>query len=419
MSLTALNEKRGELVTQARAALDEIKANTDEARSAELEARHDKIMADFDKIEADIAREERVAKIERETEERAAKQRPNMGEGEGRGSDEPAKPEYRDAFIALARAGFDPQELTAEQRAVIKAGVIAKVEGRAQSTTAGAGGYTVPTELAAIVDKTLKMWGPMYDEAICTVLNTSGGNPLDFPKTDDTAVAAAQHTEAGAMTDDGGVDVTFTKMTLGAFAYDTEWVQISMEIMQDSAINIEQFIGELLGERLARRVNTELTTGDGTGDPLGIVAASAAGKTSASTTAFTADEIIDLLHSVDPAYRASPKARFMFNDTTLGSIRKLKQGDGSYLWTMGDIREGVPGRLLGVPYSINQAMVNAATGTKPIVFGDFGKYYVRKVGSPVIGVRREYYWPNIGLAGIVRLDGDLIQTAAVKHLVMA
>src|SRR5690606_11571433 len=182
--------------------------------------------------------------------------------------------------------------------------------------------------------------------------------------------------------------------------------QISMELLQDSAIDIEQFIGELLGERLARRVNSELTVSDGTGDPLGIVAASAAGKTATSQTAITADEIIDLMHSVDPAYRASPKARFMFNDTTLAAIRKLKQGDGSYLWTMGDIREGVPGRLLGAPYSVNQAMASPATGTKPIVFGDFSKYYVRKVGAPVIGVRREYYWPNIGLAGIVRLDGD-------------
>lgn len=416
MSLTALQEQRGRLVTQAREALDEINTNTDESRAAELEQRHDAIMSEFDGVEAKIAREERQARIEATAEEARAKGRPDMGSGAVPGADEVEKPSYRDAFVALARAGFNPQEITDEQRAVIKAGV---AEFRAQSTTAGAGGYTVPTDLAAVVDKTLKMWGPMYDEAICTVLNTSGGNPLDFPKTDDTAVAAAQHTEAGAMTDDGGVDATFTKMTLGAFAYDTEWVQVSMEIMQDSAINIETFIGELLGERLARRVNTELTTGDGTGDPLGIVAASAAGKTSASTTAFTADEIIDLLHSVDPAYRASPKARFMFNDTTLAAIRKLKQGDGSYLWTMGDIREGVPGRLLGVPYSINQACATAATGTKPIVFGDFGKYYVRKVGSPVIGVRREYYWPNIGLAGIVRLDGDLIQTAAVKHLVMA
>jgi HK97 family phage major capsid protein len=175
----------------------------------------------------------------------------------------------------------------------------------------------------------------------------------------------------------------------------------------------------LLGERLARRVNSELTVGDGTGDPLGIVAASAAGKTSADVANFTADEIIDLVHSVDPAYRASPKCRFQFNDNSLAKIRKLKDGSGMYLWQMGDIRVGEPGRLLGFNYSVNQAMVNAATGTKPIIFGDHSKYFVRKVGSPVIGVRREYYWPNIGLAGIVRLDGDLIQTSAVKHLVLA
>lgn len=418
MSLTVLNEQRGRLVTQAREALDEIKSNTDESRSAELEARHDAIMADFDKLEANIKREERIAALEANEAEARAKQRPNM-QGEARGSDEPAKPEYRDAFIELARAGFNPQEISAESRAALKAGVVSKLESRAQSTTAGAGGYTVPTELAAVVDKTMKAWGPMYDEAICTVLNTSGGNPLDFPKTDDTAVAVAQHSEGAAMTDDAGVDVTFTKMTLGAFAYDTEWVQISMEIMQDSAINIEQFIGELLGERLARRVNSELTVGDGTGDPLGIVAASPLGKTAVSTTAFTADELIDLLHSVDPAYRASPKARWQFNDTTLAAIRKLKGGDGQYIWSMGDIQNGEPGRLLGYNYSVNQALVNAATGTKPIIFGDHSKYLVRKVGSPVIGVRREYYWPNIGLAGIIRLDGDLLQTSAVKHMLMA
>ena len=420
MSLTQLNEKRGELVTQARAALDEIKSNTDESRAAELETRHDAIMADFDKIETDIAREERQAKIEKIAEEARAKDRPDMGGTQASGQDAPAKPEYRDAFIALARAGFDPQEISPEMRAVLKAGVT-KFEERAQTAgTTTAGGYTVPTDLAATVDKTLKAWGPMYDEAICTVLNTSGGNPLDFPTVDDTARVVAQHTEAGAMTDDGGEDVVFGKLTLGAFAYDTEWLQISMELLQDSAINVETFIGELLGERLARRVNVELTTGDGTGDPQGIVVASTAGKTAALTTAFTADEIIDLLHSVDPAYRASPKARFMMHDTVLAAVRKLKDGDGTYIWSMGDIRSGVPGTLLGNPYSVNQAMSSAfTTGQKLILYGDFSKYYVRKVGSPVIGVRREYYWPNIGLAGIVRLDGDLIQTGAVKHLKLA
>lgn len=417
MSLTALQEQRGRLVTQAREALDEIKANTDESRAAELEARHDAIMADFDKLEAKIAKEERLAEIEARLEEARAARRPNMA-GETAAVAASEAPTYREAFIALARSGFDPQELSAEQREVIKAG-LAKVEGRAQTTVVGAGGYTVPTDLARVIDKTLKMWGPMYDEDICTVINTASGNAIDFPKVDDTAIAVAQHAEATAMTDDGGVDATFTKMTLNAFAYDTEWVQVSMELLQDSAVDIEQFIGGLLGERLARRVNTELTTGDGNGDPNGIVTASTLGKETTSATAITADEIIDLLHSVDPAYRQSPKARFMFNDSVLAAVRKLKAdgATGEYIWQMGDIRTGAPGTLLGHAYSVNQAMASTLqAGAKAMLFGDFSKYYVRKVGSPVIGVRREYYWPNIGMAGIVRLDGDLIQTGAVKHL---
>jgi HK97 family phage major capsid protein len=420
MNLTQMQEKRGELVTQAREALDEISSNTDEARAAELDQRHDKIMADFDKIEASIAREERQAKIEKIAEEARAASRPNLGVEETRGADEVKRLEYRDAFIELARAGFDPQAIGEEARAVIKAGVTT-IEGRAQTFgTNSAGGYTVPTDLAATVDKTLKMWGPMYDEAICTVLNTASGNAIDFPTTDDTTVTVSQHAEAVAMTDDGSKDVVFAKMTLNAFDYDTSWVQISMELLQDSAIDVESFIGELLGERLARRVNTELTTGDGTGDPNGVVVASSLGKTAALTTAFTADEVIDLLHSVDPAYRASPKARFMMHDTVLAAVRKLKDGQGQYIWSMGDIRTGAPGALLGNPYSVNQAMASAfTTGQKLIIYGDFSKYFVRKVGAPVIGVRREYYWPNIGLAGIVRLDGDLIQTTAVKHLKLA
>lgn len=419
MSLTALNEQRGRLVTQAREALDEINKNTDESRSAELEQRHDKIMAEFDALEAKIEREERMAAIEARAEETRAKERPNMGGGEARGQDEGRKVEYREAFYEMLKVGGDVNALDAEVRNVLKAGR-ESVEFRAQTAgTTTAGGFTVPVELQNVLDKTLAMWGPMYNEDICTVINTSSGNQLTIPTVNDTATAVAKHTEATALTDDGGVDVVFGQKTLDAYAYDTEWVQFSYELVQDSIFNVEQVLGELLGERIARRVNTELTTGDGTGDPNGVVTASSAGKTAASTTAFTSDEIIDLLHSVDPAYRASPKARWMFNDTTLAAIRKLKDGSGMYIWQMGDIRTGEPGSLLGYNYSVNQAMVNAATGTKPIIFGDFSKYWVRKVGAPVLGVRREYYWPDLGIAGIVRLDGELLQSTAVKHLVMA
>lgn len=421
MSLTQLQEERGRLVTQAREALDEIKTNTDEARAAELEARHDAIMADFDKVEAKIEREERLAQIEARLEEQRAKGRPNMGAGEARGEADQGKAlDYRQAFIELARNGFDVQEVSPEARAIIRSGVT-KFEERAQTAgTNSAGGFTVPTELQAVIDKTLKIWGPMYDEAICTVINTSGGNPLTFPTTDDTGRATAKHTEAGAMTDDGGEDAVFGSMTLNAFAYNTEWVQLSMELLQDSAVDIEAYLGELLGERLARRVNTELTVGDGNGDPNGIVTASTAGRTAAATGAIVADDLIDLQHSVDAAYRASPKCRWMFSDGLLAVIRKLKDGQNNYLWQMGDIRTGAPGTLLGQPYSINNAMAaSLSAATRAVVFGDFSKYYVRKVGAPVVGVRREVYWPNIGLAGVVRLDGDLIQTSAVKHLITA
>lgn len=144
--------------------------------------------------------------------------------------------------------------------------------------------------------------------------------------------------------------------------------------------------------------------------------ASVKGKDAAVATAVTYDELIDLVHSVDPAYRQSPKVRFMFNDLTLAALRKLKDGDGRYIWTQGNVQDGVPGSILGYRYSVNQAMDGVATGKKSILFGDFGKYFVRKVGSPMIGVKRETYWPDLGIAGLIYLDGELGDTAAVKHL---
>lgn len=176
--------------------------------------------------------------------------------------------------------------------------------------------------------------------------------------------------------------MTFGQKRLDAYVYDTEFVKFSMELAQDSIFNMETLLGSLLGERLGRIANRELTIGDGTGDPHGVVTASTLGKTAAAAAAITADELIDLIHSVDPAYRSSPKVRFMFNDTTLAAVRKLKNGTGDYLWQAGDFTNGVAPTLLGYRYSVNQAMASMATGTKPIIFGDFGKYYVRKVGPP-------------------------------------
>lgn len=421
MSLKELREKQAKIVVEARERLDQID-KADEARAKELETQHDTAMAEYDRLQVQIEREEKVEALEQRQTEARAKKRPIPGDSEarGEGEDDSKKLEYRHVFHKFIASGADMSELSSEERAVLKAGVQTKNEFRMQTAgTTTAGGFTVPVELANQIIKSMKAWGPMYDEDICTVLNTSSGNQINIPTVDDTAVTAEPRAEGTAITDDGGKDVTFGQKRLDAYVYDTEFVKFSMELAQDSIFNMETLLGGLLGERLGRIANLQLTTGDGTGDPNGVVTASSLGKTAAAAAAITADELIDLIHSVDPAYRMSPKVRFMFNDLTLAAVRKLKNGTGDYLWQAGDFTQGIASTLLGYRYSINQAVPAMTTGLKSVLFGDFGKYFVRKVGSPVIGVMRERFWPDLGIAGLIRLDGELGDTAAVKHLIQA
>ena len=413
MNLNEMNDKRGRLVTQAREALEEIKTNTDESRAAELETRHDTIMGELDNLDKNIEREQRIAQVEREIDEAREANRPVNRGGEERGE---VSPEYRETFYKLLRVGGELGDLTREEREVLRNGV---AEFRAQSTSSTAGGYTVPVELMNEMVKSMAATGPMYDPGVTRELNTSSGNQINIPTVNDTSLSAALHTEAAALTDDGGADATFGQKRLDSYVYDTEFIRFSMELAQDSIFNVEALLGELLGERLGRAANTILTTGTGSSQPNGVVTASSAGVTAAATAAITADELIDLVHSVDPAYRAGAKVRFMFNDTVLKAIRKLKDGQSNYLWQMGDVRVGAPGTLLGHPYSVNQAMASPAVSAKTVLFGDFNKYIVRKVGGPVLGVMRERFWPDLGIAGLIRLDGELTDTAAIKHIVQA
>jgi HK97 family phage major capsid protein len=284
--LKELQEKREKLVTEARAALDEINKNTDDSRAAELEQRHDTIMADFDKTEKDLAREERQARLEKAAEERRAKNRPIGPDTESRAQDEDGKVEYRDVFYKFLAEGGDPSSLSVEERAILRGGANKDADLEKRMQTAGsttAGGFTVPTELANFIIKSMMATGPMYDGNVVTDVTTSGGNPVKIPTVDDTAKSGARRDEGGVITDDGGQDVVFGQKALDAYVFDTEFLRISMELLADSAFNVESLIGGLLGERLGRIANRELTIGDGVGDPNGIVTASSLGKTAAAT----------------------------------------------------------------------------------------------------------------------------------------
>ncbi|TCP33268.1 phage major capsid protein [Sphingomonas sp. BK235] len=426
-TLTQLHEQRGTLVTQARAALAEVTANTDAARTAELEARHDTIMGELDTLDRSIEREERMARAEARDLELREQRRPGGRDLEVRGHDgegrEPAEDaeriqtEYRDAFFGMLAVGGDVSQLSNEQRSALRGGY---VENRAQTVgTPAAGGFTVPRTLAGAIVEVMRDWGPMYDPTVTDEMVTSSGNPYDVPTNDDTTKGSAPLAEAGNLVDDGSGDMVFGNTTLSAFVFATPWLQISFELLQDSQFNLEQFIARKLGERLGRGGNAKLTVGTGVNEPTGILTASPRGKLAAAAAAIAAEELIDLQHSVNQAYRRSPFCRWQFADTTLAVIRKLKDGQGNFLWQMGDVRANAPDVLLGKPYSVNDDMPAIATGARAVLFGDHSRYTVRKVGSPLIGTVRERFWPKVGMAGIIRYDGKLIDANAVKHLQLA
>lgn len=408
-----LREKMARIATEARAKLSDVTDETPEDRAAEVEREFDAMMADHDKLAAKVERLEKVEAALRAGEAVDFSRRPQAEAGSAPAVDAGFQMDYRAAFAEMIAAGGDAY-VDAEVRNVLK-------EHRAQTTSSTAGGYTVPTELATFIEKAMIATGPMYGNQFFTVINSTDGRTFNIPTVDDTAVTAVAHTEGTQPTDDGGKDVTFGQKSLGAFAFDSEWVRWSAELNADSILNMESLLGELLGERLGRIANSKLTTGSGSSDVEGIVTNSAEGKVAAATNAITADEIIDLIHSVDPAYRSAPNTAIMMSDSTLAAVRKLKDGNGDYLWQMGNYQAGIPQNLLGYNVVVNQAMAGIGDGvsSKVMLFGDMSKFYVRKVGAPSIYVARERFAPDYGILGYIRFDGVLSNTAAIKHLALA
>lgn len=410
--LKSLRETMANIATEARSKLSEITDETTEARASEIEREFDAMMAETDKLQGRIDREERAAALMSKLEQPDTSKIPAVEARTAPAVDNGLTMDYRTAFAEMISAGGDAY-VDAEVRNVLK-------EYRVQTGGSNAaGGFTVPTELATFVEESMAATGPMYTSNLFTVINSTDGRTFSIPTVDDTAVTAVAHTEGTQPTDDGGKDVTFGQKSVGAFAFDSEWVRWSAELNADSILNMESLLGSLLGERLGRIANSKLTTGSGSSDVEGIVTNSAAGKTAASATAITADEIIDLVHSVDPAYRQSTSSAIMMNDSTLAAVRKLKDGDGNYLWSLGSYTQGVPQTVLGYPVVVNQAMASIATGNKTMLFGDMSKFYVRKVGAPALYVARERFAPDFGILGFIRFDGVLANTAAIKHLVQA
>jgi HK97 family phage major capsid protein len=289
------------------------------------------------------------------------------------------------------------------------------------------GGYTiVPETLIRQLEINMLAYGGV--EQVAEVMTTSTGERMSWPTADDTSNTGQLLGESAniGITNSGGVNSggtvpSFAKVYWDSYKFSSKPVLVPFELFQDSAFNLASVLGDMLGERLGRISNTYFTTGTGANQPKGIVACAAVGNTTASGTAITADEIINLEHQIDPAYRNG--AGYMMHDGILLALRKLKDGMGQYLWQSG-FNGGTPDRLNARPVTINQDMQSTvATGTKTILFGQLSRYKIRRVGSVRFYRLEERYRDNDqdGFIAFLRQDGNLLTagTAPVKYLLQA
>lgn len=322
---------------------------------------------------------------------------------------------YRQAFDQWIRRG--DKHVSPQVASILNAGEQRGTSTITTETTGGIyGGYVVPTDLSPEFIQTMKAYGGMLQAG--RLIRTSGGGTWNQPYVDDTSTAALLTAEASATTVQ---DVTFSRISLGSYTYRSA-VIVSREWLQDEAVNAAGEINNMLAIRMGRALNAAFTTGDGSAKPTGILASSggaATGKTTASATALTAAEILDLVHSVDPAYRTGPNVAFMLNDSTLAYIKKLTLGssDSTPLWVP-SMRDAEPATIWGFPYVINQNFESIASDKSIMAFGDWSYYIIREVLGTTFVRTDELYLNNfsVGFYAFGRYDGKLIPTGAIKRM---
>lgn len=287
----------------------------------------------------------------------------------------------------------------------------------AWSTTSDVnGGYTVPQGFVNNFEAALLHFGAV--QQVADVITTATGNPMPWPTVDDTS---SEGEILGNNTTVTEGSVTVGAMTLNAYKLGSKIELVSSEMMQDSAVDIASWVANQVGERCGRGMNRYLTTGSGAALPFGIVNSSTNGVTAASATAITFDELYSLKHSVDVAYRMG--AGWMMHDSVLLAIKKLKDGNGRYLW-QGSTVAGQPDTIDGDGVSVNNHMASSlATGNKTILYGNFKKYKVRRAAGVRVRHLVERYADSDqdGFVAFVRFDGNILDagTHPIKHLAQA
>ena len=393
--ILALREKRAKLWNDTKAFLDSHRGE-DGMVSAEDNATYEKMEADVVALGKEIERLERQAAIDREMDQPTAA--PLVSAPVSRTPEQKvgrASDEYKKAFWNQMR-GRSSYEI----RNALQVGELSE------------GGYTVPDEFEHQLIEGLEDENIMRG-LVHTIRTGSGDHKIPI---------VASHGTGSWVEEEGTIpesDDSFSQVILSAHKFAT-MIRISRELLNDSAFDLAAYIAHEFVRRAGAAEEQAILAGDGSHKPIGLLhdtLGAEVGITTASATAITADELIDMQHSLKSGYRR--KACWIMNDATISAIRKLKDGQGQYIWQPG-IKEGAPDMLFNQKVLMSNYMPLIASGNKVILYGDFSYYWLAEREGRTLERLNELYavTDQIGFKMTERLDGRLILPEAVKCLKM-
>lgn len=387
-----LREKRAKVWEQTKLFLDEHRQENGLIKP-EDNAFYEKMEDEVVSLGKEIERLERQEAMDRElsaASTRPLASRPDMMTEEKTGR---ASNAYKSAFWGAMRNKVHPS-----------------VQNALQIGEDSEGGFLVPDEYENQLVQALQEANVLRN--LCNVINTSHG--------DRKIPVVASHGSAAWMDEEGAFnesDDAFTQVTLSAYKLGTI-LKVSDELLNDSYFDLEAYIAAEFARRIGAAEEEGFITGNGISKPTGLLNATGGaslGVTAASATAITMDEVLDLYHSLKSAYRKN--ATFLVNDATVKAIRKLKDGQGQYLWQP-SVQAGTPDTILNRPVISTQFMPTAEAGAKTILFGDFKYYWIADRQGRTFKRLNELYAANgqVGFLASQRLDAKLILPEAIKVL---
>ncbi|NLG11336.1 MAG: phage major capsid protein [Coriobacteriaceae bacterium] len=391
-----MREKRVNLWNATKAFLDSRRAE-DGTLSVEDASTYEKMEADVIRMGKEIDRLERQEILDLEFDRPTS--RPLISAPEpldrkpasGRSSDD-----YRSAFWRVIRQKSVPHE----------------VLNALQIGEESEGGYTVPDEFEHTLVEALQ------DENILRgavhVITTSSGDRKIPLVTNKGGAFWVEEEAVIPESDDAFGQITLSAHKVGCM------IRISEELLRDSAFDLASYIMREFARRVGAAEEEAILTGDGSHKPTGLLHATLGaqtGVTTAAVAAITADELIDLQHSLKSGYRR--KACYIMNDATIKLLRKLKDGNGQYLWQPG-LLVGQPDTLLNQRVLTSNYMPMPTAGNAAILYGDLSYYWLADREGRSLQRRNELYaaTDQVGFKITQRVDGRLILREAAKTLTM-